>query len=324
MTKQILISLVSEQTIPNIELIKEFSSFIDQYLFVHSKQTTNQLEWIVKAVGIEKYEKLEVNAFDIADIEKKLDAYEFQDDQYFLNITGGTKIMILTFQEFFKNLGAKIYYVTGQNLEYIKIFPMIGERKFQLKSSITLEEYLYAYGFEFKKSTPVKNFEQAEKLMSFFLENDIKCYFSPIDKIRKKRDKSLSYNNDPEIKHFIKIIDFLPSEDGKLNKYENKYLSGDWFEEYVYFKIKEELNLCDGEIGTGYNLIKQNTQNEIDVLFVYQHQLYIIECKTSVVENRLMPNNTFKEYKFLPEVIYKSDALRSKFGLHANTSIVLA
>ncbi len=116
-------------------------------------------------------------------------------------------------------------------------------------------------------------------------------------------------------------IGFISNDQSKLDKKETKYLSGDWFEEYVYFKIKAELNLNDDEIGTGYNLVKQNIPNEIDVIFVYQHRLYIIECKTSVIENRLMPDGSLKEFKFLPEVIYKSDALKNKFGLQANTSI---
>jgi hypothetical protein len=322
MSKNVLISLVSEQTLPNVELIKEFSEFIDQHLFVHTSQTQNELKWITKSAKIEEYQTLEVKAFDIADIEEKLKTYDFQDDQYYLNITGGTKVMILTFQEFFKNLGARIYYVTGQNCEYIKIFPIIGERKFQFKSRLTLEEYLFAYGFEFKKSNPMKDVDQLKNLMSFFLDNDMKLYSSQIELIRAKRGKKLTYNEDSDIKQFLDAIGFLPFESGTLNKYETKCLSGDWFEEYVYFKIKEELDLSDDEIGTGYNLTKQNTPNEIDVIFVYKHRLYIIECKTSVIDIRLMPNNEVKEFKLLPEIIYKSDALRSKFGLHAHTSIL--
>ncbi len=322
MRKNILISLVSDQTLPNLELIKEFSGFINEYLFVHSEQTRQQLQWLTKAANITEYKSFSVNAFDISDIETKLKEYDFQDDEYYLNITGGTKLMILTFQEFFKNLGARIYYLTGQNREYIKIFPVIGERKFQLESRITLNEYLLAYGFEIKSSLPIKDFEQAQKILTYFLENNIRNNLSEIEQIRIKRGKNLLFSEFPEIESFIYEIGFKPLDKGKLDKKETKYLSGDWFEEYVYYKIKEELNLNDDEIGTGYNLTKQNTPNEIDVIFVYQHRLYIIECKTSVIENRLMQDGSMKEFKFLPEVIYKSDALRNKFGLQANTSIL--
>ncbi len=319
--KNVLISLVSEQTVPNLELIKEFRDLTNYYLFVHSSQTVNQLQWIIKAGNIDSYDSMEVNPFDIADIEDKLKSYQFSDNQYFLNITGGTKVMILVFQEFFKNLGAKIFYVTGQNNEYLKVFPVIGNRKFKLNSRLTLEEYLIVYGFNIKKGKPLKDHKQSQILLKFFLNNKMTDFFTQTEKIRKNRGKVLSYKNDPELNQFVKESGFIPNEDGKINKKETKYLSGDWLEEYIYYKVKDELALEDDEIGTGYHLKKQDTSNEIDILFVYQHRLFIIECKTSIIDYRVMPDETKRKIKLLPEIIYKSDALRSKFGLFANTSI---
>jgi len=158
-------------------------------------------------------------------------------------------------------------------------------------------------------------------LIDFFLNNEMGDYIEPIEKIRERRGKSVLFDNEEVINNYVQTIGFIPLEPRKLNKYETKYLSGDWFEEYIYYRIKSELSLDDTEIGTGYNLIKQGTPNEIDVLFVYHHKLYIIECKTSVIELKTLPDGTRKEFKLLPEVIYKSDALRNKFGLFAHTSI---
>jgi len=114
-----------------------------------------------------------------------------------------------------------------------------------------------------------------------------------------------------------------------LSKYDTKYLSGDWFEEYIYFKIKTELHLDESEIATGLNLIKENTPNEIDVIFIFDHKLYIIECKTSIIDKRKIMRirdgilvEEEKNIKLLPEILYKSDALRNKFGLFANTMLL--
>jgi len=71
MTK-ILVSLVSDQTIPNMELIKEFYNEIDEYIFISTKQMKSQLQWIVKASNLLNYKEIEVNAFDMNDIESKL------------------------------------------------------------------------------------------------------------------------------------------------------------------------------------------------------------------------------------------------------------
>jgi hypothetical protein len=321
MARKVLISLVSEQTLPNLELIKEFQGFINDYLFVHSTKTIRETNWIIQATEIKHPVLMEVNPFDIANIESKLKNFNFPDDEYYLNLTGGTKIMILVFHEFFKNLGAKIYYVTGQNCEYLKIFPAIGERNFLFQTNITLEEYLRVYGFDIKKSMPLKSFDQSKNILTFFVKNNMKDYLPVLEKIRMKRGKVLLYEADEQLKRYITAVGFLPNELGKLDKNETKYLSGEWFEEYVYYKIKEELGLNDDEIGTGYNLTKENTPNEIDVLFVFKHKLFIIECKTSVIETRQMPDGTVKDFKLLPEIIYKSDALRNKFGLFSNTSI---
>lgn len=322
MRKNVLISLVSQQTLPNLELIKEFQDFIDEYLFVHTEETINQMNDIIKAAKITDYKEMYIKPFSIQDIEEKLSQYDFQDNDYYVNITGGTKIMIVAFLEFFKNLGAKIYYLTGHKCQYLKIFPVIGKREFILRSRISIEEYLLAYGFSSTPGNTVRPFEQSQKLLSFFLKNDIEKFQEEISSIRDRRGKNLILNENISIQNFIKKIDFIPTNPEKLDKYETRYLSGDWFEEYIYYKLKEELKLGDSEIGIGYYITKGNTSNEIDVIFIYQNKLYIIECKTSVIERRLLDDGKTKKINLLSEIIYKSDALRSKFGLFANTFIV--
>ena len=321
MGKNVLISLVSDQTIPNVELIKELNGEIDKYIFVHSTQTKPQLEWIIKATKIEQHDTILVDAFNLNDIEDKLSKYEFEDDNYYLNITGGTKLMIIAFQDFFKNLGAKIFYVTGHDLNYVKVFPAIGQRNFKLESKISLEEYLYSYGFEYKASSTHQDFDQSKRLLDFFLDTDTTIPVHLFEQFRLHRSKNFNISENPEVCEFLERIGLKPNNQNKLNKYENKYLSGEWFEEFVFYKIKEELNLSDKEIGTGYNLTKQNTPNEIDVIFIYKNKLYIIECKTSIFDNRMVSQEKTKKVNLLPEIIYKSDALRNTFGLFANTSI---
>jgi hypothetical protein len=322
MKKNILISLVSDQTIPNVELIKEFKSQMDGYIFVHSKQTVKQLEWILKATDVKNYDAIEVDAFNINDIESKLRSYNFSDDNYHLNITGGTKIMILVFQEFFKNLGAKIFYVTGQDLKYIKVFPLLGQREFTLTEPISLNDYLRSYGFEYSAGNPLNDFDQAKKILKYFLEHELEKISPFISEIRQKRGKSFDISDNDKLKNFLRQMGYEPKDQSRLDKKETRYLTGDWFEEYIYFKVKEELGLSDEEIAIGCKLIKQNIPNEIDVLFVYKHKLYIIECKTSIYDERILPNGSKKKMNLLSEIIYKSDALRNKFGLFSKTSIV--
>jgi hypothetical protein len=326
MKKKVLVSLISDQTIPNVELIKEFSSEIGKYLFISTKKMQDKLEWIIKSTNIDEYDVIEVDAFDAVDIESKLKERHFGDEEIILNITCGTKLMSLIVNDFFRNLNAIIYYVTGHDSTYIKLHPNKGQRKFKLENKISLNEYLTAYGFEIKESVPFKDLDCAQKIFNFYIganKTDIKHIFEPI-RIRRGRKMLIDSDN---LISFLKKTEY--NVEKELSKKDTKYLSGDWLEEYIYYKIKNELNLSDNEITTGLNIKKQNTPNEIDIIFIYNHSLYIIECKTSILDKRTIKKiragvevEEEKDINLLPEVLYKSDALRSDFGLFANTSVL--
>ncbi|MBN2662934.1 MAG: DUF1887 family protein [Bacteroidales bacterium] len=331
MARKVLVSLVSAETLPNVELIKEFKNDELKYLFISTEQMKAQLSWIIKTLNLinDNYNVIEVNAFDAEDIETKLREYKFDDDEIILNITGGTKLMSLIVNDFFKNTGATIYYVTGQNKQYLKVFPNRGKRKFVLSEKITLKEYLTAYGFDIKENKPYKTANDAENFLKYYTSTDFSILKPITNKLQKRRSNNNTLINSIDgLGNLLNDINFSHSSPDKITRYDVKYLTSDWFEEYVYFKVKNELNLDDDEIGTGYELEKNGVLNEIDVIFVYQHKLYIIECKTSFYRTDNIPveKNGKKDYKpkeinLLAEIIYKSDALRSKFGLFANTSL---
>lgn len=327
MAKKVLVSIVSDQTIPNVELIKELFDEIGCFVFIVTKQKMEQLQWIKDASGINENccSNIEVDAYNPKNIEEALGDYVFGDEEIYLNITGGTKLMLLIVNDYFRKIGATIYYLTGHNKEYLKVYPSRGKREFTLETKITLREYLTAYGFKYKDTSPYKDFGTAERLFNAYkllTPNEVIKIFEPL-RIRRGRNVEVVSGE---------ILDFLIEAeydfDSKLSKKDTKYLSGDWFEEFVYFKIKNEYNLSDDEIATGINLEKQGTPNEIDVIFILDDKLYVVECKTSIFDRRTIKRmrdgkevEEIKGVNLLPEVLYKSDALRGTFGLFAKTSI---
>jgi hypothetical protein len=325
MARKILVSLVSDQTIPNVELIKEFDD-IDKYWFISTEKMRNQLQWIIDSTNIKNYEIKEVNPFDPNDIEIKLKEIDFGDDEIILNSTGGTKLMSLVATDFFKNLGSTIYYVTGHNKTYLKVYPNRGKKNFLLKSKLSLKEYLTAYGFSYEETKTFKDVKVSENIFNYYLSIDKDTAYSIFNPIRLHRKKKMIVENQTH-KNFLEKIQY--QYENILSEKDTKYLSGEWLEEYVYYKIKDDLNLADNEIATGINIKKDNTVNELDVIFIFNHKLYIIECKTSIYDKRkieIIKNGEKKEkdkdINLLSEIIYKSDALRSKFGLFANTYIL--
>ncbi|MBK9290670.1 MAG: DUF1887 family protein [Bacteroidetes bacterium] len=327
-----IVSLVSEQTLPNLQLIKELKDDATEFWFFHSKEFSQQVDWIVNAAQLpaEAVVRHEVDAFDLEAINRKLREINYGDRDFVLNMTGGTKLWIMLFLEQFKNLGAEVYYLTGRDQTLLKIFPLKGERVLKLKSDITLDEYLKVYGLKAQYNKPLHDFEIAQRLFEYCMReagNERAEVFKKIWLERETREFKKDRYRKALVDLGESVADFLttlgyPAKDNILHKSDIKYLSGEWLEEYVYYKIKEELKLDEAHISTGVTLEKGGVPNEMDVLFVYRHNLYTVECKTSVRELREQPDGNLKEVTILGEVIYKSDALRPKFGLMASTAIL--
>lgn len=320
---KILVSLVSDQTIPNLQLIKEFS-FIDKYLFISSPEMERlgKRQWIIDAAGITPEKLLETviiqqHSFD--DIESHLKQYSLSDeDELFVNITGGTKVMSLVAFEFFKDLKSEIYYITGNKEEYIKVFPKSRNRIRHLTSSLTLNEYLVCYGFKPLIREPILYPEiTSERFYRSFVSGEA---HDPLQTLYAlKRDpKRILVSRCSGLSDLLDDIGF-PFSDDHLSKDDIEYLTGGWLEEMVYSKVKKELSLDDDFIGLNVILEKknqrnENVRNEFDVLFLYQNKLHIIECKTSIFINN--------KKSIIGDVIYKSDSLQKGLGLFANTSII--
>lgn len=357
--KTLLVSLVSDQTLPNVQLIKELKKDITDYLFI----TTEKMEkkgcrnWIVKAASIDDENSnlfhIVVREFSFDDITNKLDSFDFSVfDKLMLNVTGGTKVLTLATHDYFKQLGAEIYYVTGFNNEFIKIFPGRFKQISHFSTKITIKDYLYAYGFDFKVSEKSKiDDEFTNHLYNKFLENGFDDFSDELEFLRSKRNKGIPAISEAKTKlsGFLDYIAYKPLETDKLSVKEVKYLTGEWLEEYVGNKIKKELNLSDEELFVGVTLFKEQSRqplnnvqellgegvkltdtspdNEIDVMFVYNNNFYTIECKTSII-NRVqigMDNEgtvKFKKSNILGETIYKADYLKHRFGLLVKSVIL--
>jgi hypothetical protein len=319
--KKILVSLISDQTIPNVQFIKEMIA--DEYLFVTTETMEKKgvLNWILNATNldIEKIQLITVSPFLYDAVYEVVEKNIKKDAKYLVNLTGGTKIMSLAVNDVFKLANSEFYYVTG-NKNYLKITPGIKQPLLKLEKDITLSEYLISYGFEVKKSIePEFSYETSSKIFHYFLNSfDKEVDLNILHRLRENyRGKNLANISEIEgLKDFIKRLGFYPSEKNNLNKKETKYLTGDWFEEYFYHQLKQLKSIQKDGIGTGWIIVKNGIPNEFDILFIHEDQLNIIECKTFVWKD---PEET---QTIISETIYKADSLKNKLGLFAKTSIV--
>jgi len=313
----VLVSLVSDQTIPNVLFIREMENELGKdvrrYLFVSTEAMENKgkTDSNIQGSRIEKSktEIIKVVEDSIEDINSKLTEFakELSDeDNIIVNLTGGTKIMSIGVYNFFKERKSTIYYLPiGKNI-YKQIFPSAKHREYELNFRISLRYYLISYGIEIKSKNINKTFkgkEYTEHFFSAFFNNEIDM--KVIGELRKERNKK-EITLDEKAKSFLDKIKFDTEKEGFLNKKEINYLTGGWFEEYGYNLVRDHIQLNNDKIGLNVQISHAGIQNEFDVMFVHENILYVIECKTALKDDgRNLLNDT----------LYKLSALKKDFGL---------
>ncbi len=146
--KTILVSIISEQAIPNVLIIKEMKGKYDELLFI----TTDFVEskgmdcWIENACELEEHsvKRIKVIEDNLTDILEKLTGLDKQNTRYLVNISGGTKVMTIGVYSFFAcNQNQIIYVPIGKN-KFNQIYPSALETAIHYR--LNLSEYLTAYG----------------------------------------------------------------------------------------------------------------------------------------------------------------------------------
>jgi hypothetical protein len=317
----LLVTLLSDQTVPNVQFIKEKQNLETDFLFVSTQKMERKgvRNWIQNVCNIadDKATLIIVDEFSLEDIEKKLNGLNYtQYQNIYVNVTGGTKLMSLGATDFFRTKNADIYYITGTECNHF--FPKDRARKAPLVNNISLTDYLKSYGFELKESRLSRiDFSYTKVFMQKFLQfgDKERCV---INKLREQRGKkSVLLSEIKDLPDFLCQIGFSVADPQGLSISKDyiKYLTGDWFEEYVFYKLKQELAISDENTKTGITLIKEGIPNEFDVIFLWKGTLYTIECKTSII------NKSVETMNILNETIYKSTALQKNLGLFTKSFI---
>lgn len=318
----VLVSLVSDHTIPNVLFISEMErerKDIRLYLFVSTdrmekKGKTNSIIHGSYPGNSEiKKDVIKVIEDSIEDINSKLEEFAKEKlndgDNLIVNLTGGTKIMSIGVYNFFKERKSTIFYLPiGKNI-YKQIFPSLKQREHKLNFRISLKDYFISYGIDIKSrdiNRTMKDKEYTEHLFRKFTNNELDMEI--IDGLRKMRNKK-QIPLEGEESSFLNKIAFRTEEEGFLNKKEIKYLTGGWFEEYGYNLVREHIQLGDDKIGLDVQISHAGTQNEFDVIFIHENMLYVIECKTALKDGKR---------SLLIDTLYKLSALKRDFGLFVN------
>lgn len=289
-------------------------------------------EAIINTCNLDKNNcvKLIVNEDNFKNVIENLRQIYNEDDEYFFNLTGGTKIMSLGLYEFAKEKMQtdNLFYIPNEkNLVTNITLNTIEEIRYRL----TIREYFSSYNVNIKNLDKLycasdyakKRKSFTYRLWEYFNENVV-SFRQTSEEIRKYWNSDEVKNNEKKIdinrlidigKDFFEILNLdIGGESKKHIKYWIKYLTGGWFEELIYFEAKKFLNLGDKYINLGIEIDKGG-DNELDVVLAFENKLYYIECKTGLGR---------KESEVLKETFYKLSHLRSQeaFGLGMNNILI--
>lgn len=310
---RILINLVSGQNIPNYRAIKEVKP--DKIVYFYTKRSKPQMDILMNESKTES-DSLFIGPYDFEEIEKKcLDLVkESPQDEWILNMTGGTKLTSLAAYRAFYNLGLPVFYIDSENRQIIYLTEGHIKRK-PFRVNFCINEILRINGqsaaLDVKNDVlPEKRKNITEELFKLNQQQGFKKFIKKVPerikegkiskfdekykngRIKKSEGTFLMEYNDSKIT-FTK--NNIPGNDADIYA-----TTGRWFEEYIYLMLK----------GSGYfNEIALNVtipwktadikmpKNEMDILLLHNDMLYIIECKSGIVKADDI--NKLKNYKEL-------------------------
>lgn len=343
MSKTIVNIITEDNPIPAYLFIKEMYEVGDSLMYISAKDTEDDLDLLAEIDGVsldvieEILLKNDMDEYSYEKICRSVKSHLKSDVSYCVNLAGGTSYMVLAVQQVFEDFNSEFFYTDVENNIIIKskfddnIYNG-DDYHFPIKYRMSLSEYLNAHQIQHNLGKyphdPTRSLEDADNMFQivsqqlmtqrdyYILENLRNNYRGnkrgvTFDELKNPK----SDDADPilDIDKFVRRLSFTPSKNEAFTKADIDYLTGGWFEEYVYYLVKQMLEPQEIAINLTIHCENVKRQNELDVLFMKGNKLYVIECKTGV-ENNSMFN----------QIVYKACALKeSLLGVNCASYIFM-
>lgn len=318
-----------ENPLPLYLFVHEMRREGDRVMFVSAKGDADRIPFFVKLLGLDDGE---VDSIVMQHQSDEL-SYEMicrtiigrleQGRHYLVNLAGGSRYMTLAVQRSFARFDADFYYTkTRENVIVNTIYDdSIYDNDdviTPIRHRMTVGELLTVNGLkndaDSGKRAPIRSVEYTESMFRKFTSRPLtatdQATLATLRLHYRSRRKSMSIkaltttglSDRPRVENLEALLahlHFVPQNEGELTADEVDYLTGGWFEEYVYHLIESRVHPDDISIGVHIAREGSAHNNELDVVFAKNNQLYVIECKTGVDSNRMFN-----------EIVYKVCALR--------------
>lgn len=286
----IVFHLVGKQRIPNLMGVLHIPG--KKHVFIETKEYTSN--YIYPFLHDSEYDIIVVQANDIIGVQEKILKYlnKNKAEKIAFNLTGGTKLMFIGAYSACNKLNAVPYYIYATRR---MLFKLDDNTKRPLDALLKVDDFikLHASNSNYninKRDIHLSDLEK--KVLGLMWKNryDIKNIFAT-----HIQGKKLEFNHS-FVRGAVSVT--LSSDtvclvciDGVSCKFHRdegcvKFLSGTWFEEYIYTLIDKyikEGSITDISIGTIVEYDKVPSY-EFDVLFTDGKRLFEIECKSGKVD----------------------------------------
>ena len=322
MSKTIVNIIDKNNPLPAYLFTKEYYENGDSVLFISTVEEADCIDHLAKQLEIseEKVERIIVKRHEnnmlYEYICRTIKNQLSQEKQYYLNLAGGNRYMTLSVQHVFEEFNTLFFYTQTRENQIVKtIFDNSiyddDDEVFPIKHRMTLKEYFGLYGLETDLDQPrpqVKDIAYSQHLFTMFSQSllgrgDYQAMETLRNKYRNWKFLIVSEVENPHKEYmtsipnlgkFLNYIGFVPERQGSLQNNEIEYLTGGWFEEYVYLLIKEVLRPDDIAMGVHISNGRIKHNNELDVCFIKSNKLFVIECKTGVTSESLFNDIVYK------------------------------
>lgn len=342
---KIMVCLISGQHVPNLLSIWSETPVPDWLVLIvtplmRSREKHNQLLNALAAGGLD-YE----SRHDIENLMKEDSIYEIHEllkkihkdhlnDELIVNLTGGTKPMCIGAYEFSKEKHLRTLYVPDGNQHEAK--DLLGDSSVDLKHRLSTAEFLEGYGFgvlnpgdlEISKERAVDLFELAALLTANSEDHGLRGMLGKIQNLMewKKEDDRKGWNreglilseesnvyldNEPLRSEIASKLGLKTKDSmllGSLDKHIVEFLAGKWLEVFVWGMLNQFVDkdqIWDLNQGVRVGKAFPGEDNDLDVTFMMNQSLCIVECKTGGQEHDPAGK----------DVLYKIEAIKS--GLRA-------
>ena len=323
MSKTLVNIITEDNPIPAYLFIKEKYEDGDRVMYISAKDTEDDLDALSELFNVPTTHIDEIvlkSDIDELSYEKICRAVLVRLDhqtQYCVNLAGGTRYMALAVQQVFEKYNSQFFYVqVEENIIVQSVFDdgiyNNDDLFYPIKYKMSIAEYLRAHEIQHKlleyEHIPIRSESESKNLFDMFTQNRLtyqdfevmellRLHYRGRKRINIKNIETSQKPNWPAVPHlseFLRNLHFIPQTNGTLLRDELEYLTGGWFEEYVYYLVKKQVKPDDIALGVKISRAGVRHNNELDVVFTKGNKLFVIECKTGVQTERLFNEIVYK------------------------------